>query len=81
MKIFNPEVVRQGGLPPHRPGINHAIELEKNEFRKKKDVPWGPLYSITKEKLLMLRKTLTDYFNKEWIRVSKITSRSICFFC
>jgi hypothetical protein len=71
MKIFSPEVVEQGGLPPHRPGIDHAIELEKDEFRREKDVPWGPLYSITKEKLLVLRKTLTDHLDKGWIRVSK----------
>jgi hypothetical protein len=42
MKIFSPEVVGQGGLPPHRPGIDHAIKLKKDEFRKKKNVPWGP---------------------------------------
>jgi hypothetical protein len=71
IKIFNPKVVGQEGLPPHRPGINHAIELEKNEFRRKKDVPRGLLYCITKEKLLMLRKTLTDHLDKRWIRVSK----------
>jgi hypothetical protein len=71
MKIFNPKVVGQEGLPPHRPGIDHAIELEKDEFRREKDVPWGPLYSMTKEKLLMLRKTLTNHLDKGWIRVSK----------
>jgi hypothetical protein len=71
IKIFNSKIVGQGGLPPHRPGINHAIKLEKDEFRRKKNVPWVPLYSITKEELLMLRKTLTDHFDKGWIRVSK----------
>jgi hypothetical protein len=54
IKIFNPKVIRQESLPPHRPGINNAIELKKNEFRREKNVPWGPLYNITKEKLLML---------------------------
>jgi hypothetical protein len=80
MKIFSPEVVGQGGLPPHRPGIDHAIELEKDEFRREKDVPWGPLYSMTKEKLLMLRKTLTDHFDKKWIRVSKSPAEAFVFF-
>jgi hypothetical protein len=61
MKIFSLKVVEQGGLPPHRPGINYAIELEKDEFRREKDVPWGLLYSMTKEELLVLRKTLTDH--------------------
>jgi hypothetical protein len=39
MKIFSSKVVGQGGLPPHYPGIDHAIELEKDEFRREKDVP------------------------------------------
>jgi hypothetical protein len=80
MKIFNPEVVGQGGLPPHYPGINHAIELKKDEFRRKKDVPWGPLYSMTKEELLVLRKTLTDHLDKGWIRVSKLSAGAPVFF-
>jgi hypothetical protein len=77
MKIFSPMVVGQGGLPPHRPGINHAIKLEKDEFRKEKDVPWGPLYSITKEKLLMLRKTLTNHFDKGWIVTASVTHAAV----
>jgi hypothetical protein len=81
MKIFSPEVVAQGGLPPHRPGIDHAIELEKDEFRREKDVLWGPLYSMTKEELLVLRKTLTDHFEKEWIPVSKSPAGALVFFC
>jgi hypothetical protein len=56
MKIFSPEVVEQGGLPPHRSGIDHAIELEKDEFRREKNGFWGPLYSMTKEELLVLQK-------------------------
>jgi hypothetical protein len=80
MKIFSPKVVGQGGLPPHRSGINHAIELEKDEFRREKDVPWGLLYSMTKEELLMLRKTLTDHFNKGRIRVSKSPAGAFVFF-
>jgi hypothetical protein len=71
MKIFIPEIVGQVGLPPHRPEIDHAIELEKNELERDKNFPWGPLYSMTKEELLVLRKTLTDHFEKGWIRVSK----------
>jgi hypothetical protein len=80
IRITNPEVVGQKGLPRHRSGINHAIELEKNEFRKEKDVPWGPLYNITKKELLMLRKTLTDHLDKGWIRVSKSPAEAFVFF-
>jgi hypothetical protein len=65
IKIFSSEVVGQEDLPPYRPKINYAIKLKKNELNKKRNVPWGPLYSITKEKLLVLRKTLTNHLEKE----------------
>ena len=71
MKIFTPEVVGQGYLPPHRPGVDHAIDLEKDEYGREKEVPYGPLYNMTKEELLVLRKTLTDHLEKGWIRVSR----------
>jgi hypothetical protein len=80
MKIFSSEVVGRGSLPPHRSGINHAIELEKDEFRREKNVPWGLLYSITKKELLMLRKTLTNHFDKRWICVSKSSAEAFVFF-
>jgi hypothetical protein len=35
---------------------------------------------MTKEELLMLRKTLTDHFNKEWIRVSKSSAGAFVLF-
>jgi hypothetical protein len=34
-------------IPSHRSGRNHAIPLEKDEQRREKDVPWGPLYGIS----------------------------------
>jgi hypothetical protein len=53
-------------LPPLRgPKIDHSIELEKGA-----EPPWGPLYSMTKDELLVLRKTLSDYLGKGFIRVS-----------
>ena len=53
-------------LPPVRgPGKDHAIELEDGA-----EPPWGPLYSMSKDELLVLRKTLTDYLSKGFIRVS-----------
>ncbi len=33
-------------LPPHRPGVDHHIELQK-ENGKDPEVPWGPLYSMS----------------------------------
>lgn len=59
-------------LPPHRgPHVDHRIELiDKDENGKKVEAPWGPLYSMSREELLLLRKTLNDYLDKGFIRVS-----------
>ena len=58
-------------LPPLRgPGIDHTIELEKDADGNELQAPWGPLYSMSREELLVLRKTLTDYLDKGFIRVS-----------
>ncbi len=57
-------------LPPLRgEDTDHQIELkEMNE--KESKVFWGPLYNMTKEKLLVLCKTLTELLNKQFIWVS-----------
>lgn len=34
------------------------------------EVPWGPLYGMSKEELLVLRKALTELLAKRWIRAS-----------
>lgn len=50
-------------------GIDHKIELEKQDGKVPK-VPWGPLYNMSRDELLVLRKTLTEYLDKGFIRVS-----------
>lgn len=57
-------------LPPHRPGIDTNIALEQDDQGKNKQVPWGPLYGMSREELLVLRKTLSELLDKRWIRVS-----------
>ena len=58
-------------LPPVRgTGVDHSIELEKDANGKDKEAPWGPLYSMSRDELLVLRKTLTDLLDKGFIRVS-----------
>ncbi len=57
-------------LPPHRKGIDHTIPLEKDEAGKEKDPPWGPLYGMNREELLVLRRTLTELLDKNFIRAS-----------
>ena len=57
-------------LPPLRgTGIDHGISLEKEEGCTPK-VPWGPLYNMSHDELLVLYKTLTEYLDKGFIQVS-----------
>jgi hypothetical protein len=67
-------------IPPHRPGRNHAIPLEKDEQGRERDVPWGPLYEMSREELLVLKKTLTDLLNKGWIRASSSAAEAPVLF-
>ncbi len=56
-------------LPLREEDINHQIEL-KEVNRKELKVLWDSLYNMTREKLLMLQKTLTELLNKQFIWVS-----------
>jgi hypothetical protein len=57
-------------LPVHRKGVDHAIELLPTPDGSEQTVPWGPLYNMSRDELLVLRKTLTELLDKEFIRVS-----------
>jgi hypothetical protein len=57
-------------LPIHRKGVDLHIEVEKDEDGKEKTIPWGPLYGMSREELLVLRKTLTELLDKGFIRAS-----------
>jgi predicted aspartyl protease/transposase InsO family protein len=57
-------------LANHRPGIDHRIELLKDQNGKEAEIPWGPLYNMSRDELLVLRKTLTEYLDKGFIRAS-----------
>ena len=59
-----------GAVAPHRKGRDHAIELVKDKEGKEPEVPWGPLYGMSRDELLVLRKTLSDHLDKGWIRAS-----------
>ena len=57
-------------LPPLRgPRTDHAIKLEKVD-KKEPTVPWGPLYNMSRDELVVFRKTLTGLLDKQFIRVS-----------
>jgi len=48
---------------------DHQIELEEMNEKESK-VLWDSLYNMTKKKLLVLYKTLTELLNKQFIQVS-----------
>ncbi|KAB2111391.1 hypothetical protein AG0111_0g1936 [Alternaria gaisen] len=61
--LFDPKAAEK--LPPHRgPGVDHSIELELKDSQP----PWGPLYSMSRGELLVLRKELTSLLEKGFIR-------------
>ncbi|KNG46626.1 hypothetical protein TW65_06673 [Stemphylium lycopersici] len=57
-------------LPPYRKGVDLHIEIEKDQDGNEKTIPWGPLYGMSREELLVLRKTLTELLGKDFIRAS-----------
>ncbi|KAF7572440.1 hypothetical protein PtrM4_099400 [Pyrenophora tritici-repentis] len=54
-------------LPPHRKGVNLHIKIEKDQDGNEKTILWGPLYGMSREELLVLRKTLTELLDKDFI--------------
>ena len=62
-------------LPPHRPGVDNEIHLEPGQR-----LPMGPLYGTPREELLLLRKTLTELLDKNFIRVSPSPASSPILF-
>lgn len=60
---------------PERRLYDHKIELNEG-----KEPPKGPLYSMSHDELLVLRKTLTDYLDKGFIRVSSSPASSPVLF-
>ena len=57
-------------LAPHREGIDHKIGLREQANGAPPALPWGPLYNMSKDELLVLRKTLDDLLAKGYIRSS-----------
>ncbi len=60
-------------------GTDHWIELKEIDEKESK-VFWGSLYNMTREKLLMLHKTLTELLNKQFIQVSNSFSAASVLF-
>ncbi|KAI0995750.1 hypothetical protein K3495_g12432 [Podosphaera aphanis] len=68
--FLDDDVHRDSALPPHRPGVDTNIRLQQDDRGRDKEVPWGPLYGMSRDELLVLRKTLTELLDKSWIRAS-----------
>jgi hypothetical protein len=66
-------------LPPHQGKADQYIKLEKID-RKEPEVPWGRIYNILRDKLLVLQKTLTEYLDKGFIWVSSSLATILVLF-
>ena len=67
-------------LLPHRLGIDYTFTLEKGKNGQEKNPPWGLLYGITRNELLVLRKTLNKLLDKGFIRASNSLVRAPVLF-
>ena len=57
-------------LPPHRPGIDHEINLLMRPDGAECEIPAMPLIQMPTEQLVVLQKTLYDLLDSRFIRAS-----------
>jgi hypothetical protein len=63
LPLFNNELADR--LPPHRPGIDHEVHLKDGEIPT-----WGPLYSMSRAELVVLKEWLEENLSNEFIQHS-----------
>jgi hypothetical protein len=63
LSLFNKVLTDR--LPPHRPGIDHEFRLKDGETPT-----WGPLYSMSRAELVVLKEWLEENMSKGFIRQS-----------
>jgi hypothetical protein len=78
LDVFDQKAANQ--LPPHWLGADHKIELILDENGKLPEVPYGLLYQMIREELLVLRKMLTELLNKGFIQVSNSPAAALVLF-
>jgi hypothetical protein len=61
-------------LPPHR-GYDHKIRLKEGT-----ELPFGPLYDMSRDELLLLREYLEENLGKRFIRASRSPAASPVLF-
>ena len=73
VKVFSLEKANK--LSPHHPGVNYTIHMQPGT-----QLPAGPLYSMSRDKLQVLKKYLEDNLSKRFIQVSSLpTAASVNF--
>ena len=77
-ELFSAE--RAAKLPPRRPGVDHRIPIKKKPDGSEMELPWGPLYTMSREELLVLRKTLHDLLDRGFIQASSSTASAPVLF-
>ena len=65
-------------LLSHMKGIDHEINFVEGQTND--DVPAMPLYQMSKDQLLVLRKTLTELLDNGFIRVSNLSAATPVIF-
>ena len=67
-------------LPPHWKGQDHAFQLEPKADGSVPEAPWGSLYAMSQNQLLVLRNTLNGLLNKGFICVSQSSAAAPVLF-
>jgi hypothetical protein len=62
--------VKADKLNPYKPGINYKINIKINEKERPFLLPFGALYNILKDELLVLKKIFRDLLDKRFIKVN-----------
>lgn len=78
VRLFDPQEADK--LPPSRKNVDHEIHLEKDQDGREAEPPYGPLYNMSREELLVLRRTLTELLDKNFIRTSQSPAASPVLF-
>jgi hypothetical protein len=59
--------------------MDHKIKILTTD-RKEAEIPWGLLYNMSRNELLVLQKGLTSYLECGFIRVSRSSAAAPVFF-
>ena len=57
--------------------MDYYIRLQRDQDGGPQELPWGPLYPMSRDQLLELRKQLTELLDKGWIRASLLLAGAL----